>query len=115
MKNITVSIDETTHRIAHIRAAELDRSVSALVREFLRSLVQSRPVPARDEAQPTVDAFASHRRTINEVVEEIRARNSGFSAADNLSREELYDRNRARREVQEADSDSVVRTQHAQG
>ena len=39
MKNITVSIDEKTHRLARIRAAELDTSVSALVRNYLRSLV----------------------------------------------------------------------------
>ena len=32
MKNITVSVDEETHRLARIRAAELDTSVSALVR-----------------------------------------------------------------------------------
>ena len=38
MKNITVSVDEETHRLARIRAAELDTSVSALVRQFLRSL-----------------------------------------------------------------------------
>ena len=44
MKNITVSVDEETHRMARIRAAELDTSVSALVREFLRSLARNRPV-----------------------------------------------------------------------
>ena len=38
MKNITVSVDEQTHRLARIRAAELDTSVSALVRDYLRSL-----------------------------------------------------------------------------
>lgn len=38
MRNITVSVDEETHRLARIRAAELDTSVSALVREFLRGL-----------------------------------------------------------------------------
>ena len=32
MKNITVSVDEETHRLARIRAAELGISVSALVR-----------------------------------------------------------------------------------
>ena len=31
MKNITVSVDEETHRMARIRAAQLDTSVSALV------------------------------------------------------------------------------------
>ena len=39
MRNITVSVDEETHRLARIRAAELDMSVSALVRGYLRSLV----------------------------------------------------------------------------
>ena len=42
MKNITVSIDEETHRLARIRAMELDTSVSMLlVQQFLRSLVSS--------------------------------------------------------------------------
>ena len=35
MKNITVSIDEHTHRQARVRAAELGTSVSALVRTYL--------------------------------------------------------------------------------
>ena len=39
MKNITVSIDEGTYRRARIRAAELDTSVSALVRDYLNLLV----------------------------------------------------------------------------
>ena len=39
MKNITVSIDEHTHRQARIRAAELGTSVSALVRTYLNRLV----------------------------------------------------------------------------
>ena len=38
MKNITVSVDEETHRQARIRAAELGTSVSALVRGYLRDL-----------------------------------------------------------------------------
>ena len=42
MKNITVSVDEETHRLARIRAAELGTSVSALVRGFLKTLVHKR-------------------------------------------------------------------------
>ena len=34
MRNITVSVDEDTYRRSRIRAAELDTSVSALVRDF---------------------------------------------------------------------------------
>ena len=43
MKNITVSIDEHTHRQARIRAAELGTSVSALVRDYLNRLVAEPP------------------------------------------------------------------------
>ena len=42
MKNITVSVDEETHRLARIRAAELGTSVSALVRGYLKTLVCKR-------------------------------------------------------------------------
>ena len=37
MKKITVSVDEETYRLARIRAAELGTSVSALVRDYLKS------------------------------------------------------------------------------
>lgn len=42
MKNITVSVDEETHRLARIRAAELGTSVSALVQGYLKTLVCKR-------------------------------------------------------------------------
>ena len=44
MRNITVSVDEETHRLARIRAAELDTSVSALVRGYLKGLA-NQPTP----------------------------------------------------------------------
>lgn len=90
MKNITVSVDEETHRLARIRAAELDTSVSALVRKYLKSLVADRPTPSNEPA--------TERRMLREVIADIRAASSGFKAADNLPREELYDRARARAE-----------------
>ena len=40
MKNITVSVDEETHRIARLRAEELGTSVAALVRGYLKTLVR---------------------------------------------------------------------------
>lgn len=42
MKNITVSVDEETYRLARIRATELGTSVSALVRSYLKTLVRKR-------------------------------------------------------------------------
>ena len=94
MKNITVSVDEQTHRLARIRAAELDTSVSALVRDYLKSLA-SGSIDAEKEAERRC-------RRLREVIEDIRAASPEFRAADNLPREELYDRARARAEAQAA-------------
>ncbi len=43
--------------------------------------------------------FEDRRQLMGEVIEDIRATRSGFRAADNLIREELYDRARVRAEV----------------
>ena len=39
MKNVTVALDDETHRQARIRAAELGTSLSALVKDYLTRLV----------------------------------------------------------------------------
>ena len=61
MRNITVSVDEETHRLARIRAAEMDTSVSALVRDFLKNLVADRVGGTVAEGQD-VEAVAERRR-----------------------------------------------------
>ena len=38
MKNVTIALDDETHRQARIRAAELGTSLSALVRDYLQQL-----------------------------------------------------------------------------
>lgn len=38
MKNVTIALDDETHRRARIRAAELGTSLSALVKDYLSSL-----------------------------------------------------------------------------
>jgi hypothetical protein len=81
MKNITVSVDDETYRRARIRAAELDTSVSALVRDYLAKLAQRESEHDRFERLKREEA-------------EVRARIKGFSAADRLPRDELYDRQR---------------------
>jgi plasmid stability protein len=40
MKNITVTVDDDTYRRARIKAAELETSVSALVRAYLNELAK---------------------------------------------------------------------------
>ena len=101
MRNITVSVDDDTYRRSRIRAAELETSVSALVRGFLERLVRE---PARASGECGVAAetgLERRRRLLEEVVADFDARGVGLRMADNLSREELYDRSRARAEAAE--------------
>jgi plasmid stability protein len=76
VKNITVSVADDVYRRARIRAAELGKSVSALVTEYLNSLSERDAEFARLEAK--------QRR----VQDEIRV----FRARDRLSRDQLHER-----------------------
>jgi hypothetical protein len=38
MKNVTIAVDDETHRAARIRAAEMGTSLSALVKDYLQGL-----------------------------------------------------------------------------
>jgi len=46
MKNVTIALDEETHRRARIRAAELGTSLSALVKAYLEQLGSADAAPA---------------------------------------------------------------------
>lgn len=96
MRNITVSVDEETHRMARIRAAELDTSVSALVRGYLRSLATADGVPAAGDSYAVETPNERRRRLLKELREDIRATSGGFRASDNISRDELYERRAVR-------------------
>ena len=76
VKNITVSVDEDTYRLARVKAAERGTSVSALVKGFLVSLA--------------ADGGDFERLTRDE--EALRERIRRFRAGDRLSREELHGR-----------------------
>jgi plasmid stability protein len=76
VKNITVSVPDEVYREARIRAAQRGSSVSALVREYLRSLSQGESEFSRLEAQ--------QKRVQNEI--------ERFSARDRLGRDELHAR-----------------------
>ena len=65
MKNITVSVDEETHRLARIRAAEMDTSVSALVRDYLKSLVDGQNQGRTVDARRVETARERRRRLLN--------------------------------------------------
>lgn len=76
MKNITVSIDDEVHRRARIRAAELDTSISAVVRNFLIEF-------AGGETD-----FERRKKLQAQTLASIRA----FRAGDRLTREEVHRR-----------------------
>ena len=99
MRNITVAVDEETHRRARIRAAELDTSVSALVREFLRRLAPRVRQRERLEPQTLESALERRRRLFNEVFADFDARGVGLRMADNLPRAALHDRSADRPET----------------
>jgi plasmid stability protein len=76
MKNITVTVDDEVYRRARIRAAEMDTSVSSLVSGFLKQICVG---------ESEFDRLAREEG-------ELRAQIKNFSAADNVSRDELYRR-----------------------
>jgi len=76
MKNLTVTVPDDTYRLARIRAAESDSSVSALVAGYLRSLGDRDAEFERLEAQQ----------------KRIQAEIKGFSAGDDIDRDALHER-----------------------
>lgn len=99
MRNITVSVDEETHRLARIRAAELDTSVSALVRGYLRRLVDRADDTATVVKSGDETETERRHRALRTIIEDITADGGGLRMVDNLPRHELYDRAKAREEA----------------
>ncbi len=87
VKNITVSVDDDTYRIARIRAAERATSVSALVKSYLLQIASG----GNAETE-----FERLEREERELREELRSQRIGLSAVHHLSREELYSRHEIR-------------------
>lgn len=80
MRNITVSVDDETYRKARMRAAELDTSVSAVVRRFLA-----------DFADADAD-FARRKELQEKTLASIRA----FRATPRMTRDEVHQRDALR-------------------
>lgn len=87
MKNITVSVDDEVYRRSRIKAAEKRTSVSALVREYLASLVDDRV---------SVTEFERMKGLQDDLLKRIRARGAGVKPSENLSRHALHDRDALR-------------------
>ena len=76
VKNITVSVDDETYRRARIAAAQLDTSLSALVKRFLDGLASGE----------------SNTERLKREERELRERIVQFRAGDRLSRDTLHER-----------------------
>lgn len=81
MKNITVSVDEETYHRSRIKAAEMNTSVSALVRKSLEAL-------AGEETE-----FERLKKLEQRTLDRLRQQNSRFSGQNRLTRDEVHDRN----------------------
>jgi hypothetical protein len=78
VKNITVTLDDETYRRARIRAAELETSVSALVKRYLVDLAGSETEFER----------------LEKLERSLRDRVVAFSARDRRPRDEIHERQR---------------------
>ena len=92
MRNITVSVDEQTHRLARTRAAEMDTSVSALVRDYLRDLAAEPNAGGEASAESVETIYQRRCRLLREVLADFDRQGIGLRMSDNLPREALYDR-----------------------
>lgn len=90
MKTISVSVDDETHRLARVRAAETGTTVSAMMRGLLTGLLQS---PA--EAGPAETEPQRRARLLDEVLGRFRREGIGLDTSRILTREEMYVRNAA--------------------
>ena len=88
MKNISVSVDEDTHRRLRSMAAEEGTSVSAFIRNHLLLVVNRQAQGNTEETEPD-----RRRRRLAEIRAEFERKGIGISMRDNLTREELYQRN----------------------
>jgi plasmid stability protein len=73
MKNITVTLDDETYRRARVRAAELDTSVSAVVRDYLVAFAGGqtdfeRRRKLQERALGSIEAFRAGRRLSRDAV-----------------------------------------------
>ena len=91
MKTISVSVDDETHRLARVRAAETGTTVSAMMRDMLLEALRK---PA--EATPKETEPERRARLLGEVLERFRREGIGVDTSQLLTREELYDRNATR-------------------
>ena len=93
MKNVTVSINEHTHRQARIMTAAMCTSISALVRNYLNRLV-SEPLQEIPVGEHASESSVERRLRLKRFFEEFDAKGRGVSEI--LPRDAIYKRNALR-------------------
>ena len=88
MKSISVSVDEDTHRRLRTMAAEQGTSISAMIRNHILSILDGHDQEESEETEPEW-----RRRRLTEILDEFQRKGIGISMKDNLTREQLYQRN----------------------
>ena len=91
MKVISVAVDDETHRLARIKAAQRGTSMSAMLRDYLLQILNDSGDRSLEETEPQRRA-----RMVDGVMARLEAEGVGLDASERLSREKLYDRNAAR-------------------
>ena len=86
--SILVSVDDETHRRARIRADQLRLSVPELAASALASAVET--VDLSEDACEEVPG--GDQPGLDDLIRRIRATHPDFRAADNLTRDQLYER-----------------------
>lgn len=92
MKTISVTVDDETHRLARIRAAETGTTVSAMMREMLKEVLEHTP-----ETDPPETEHQRRVRMLDDVLARFKREGIGIDTSQILTREEIYDRHAARR------------------
>ena len=87
MKTVSVTVDDDTHRRLRILAAEQGTSVSAMIRQHMLRVLNGNSQEADKETGPE-----RRRRRLQEFQDELQRKGIRFSAADRLTREEMYQR-----------------------
>ena len=90
MKTISVPVDDETHSLARIRAAQTGTAVSAMMRDLLTALPQNPAGP-----DPAGTGPQRRARLLDEVLEMFEREGIGVDASKILTREEMYGRNAA--------------------
>ena len=103
---ITAPVDRETYWLICARAEELETTPSELASELLSGHAREgseKELAARRERAERLRLAEDERlrQKMHKVIDEIRARGGGIRKEDRLTREELHDRDRARREARE--------------